>query len=210
MCKSCNYPALRGEVRVNYTPVGQAESMRRQVELFACLCNRGECEEWQTAAFTEVHRQEGAIAQFTLFSNKLQEPIVLSDTHDQWHNVSQTLKRSCGAVCTPIERCASSVSFTVLHSPPKYVNTLAIKGFLFQIYTWASWKILYLEKQGFIHVWLSLGSRSMYICFNSECNSDLTCFTLACLMKSWPLLYAEWMETQWFFLFCFALTYCNL
>lgn len=132
MCKSCNYPALRGEVRVNYTPVGQAESMRRQVELLACLCNRGECEEWQTAAFTEVHRQEGAIAQFTLFSNKLQEPIVWSDTHDQWHNVSQTLKRSCGAVCTPIERCASSVSFTVLHSPPKYVNTLAIKGFLFR------------------------------------------------------------------------------
>lgn len=45
MCKSCNYNGLTGEVRLNYTPVGQAESMRRQVELPACLCNRGECEE---------------------------------------------------------------------------------------------------------------------------------------------------------------------
>lgn len=109
MCKSCNYTALTGEVRLNYTPVGQAESMRRQVELHACLCNSGECEEWQrveTGADVQrlsqrfTGRREEPPPSSTLFSNKLQEEIVWSDTHDKWHDVSQTLKHSYGAVCT--------------------------------------------------------------------------------------------------------------
>lgn len=109
MCKSCNYTALTGKVRLNYTPVGQAESMRRQVELHACLCNSGECEEWQrpeTGADAQQlsHRftgtREESPTSFTLFSSELQEQIVWSDTQDKWHDVSQTIKRSCGAVCT--------------------------------------------------------------------------------------------------------------
>lgn len=78
-----------------------------------------------------IGRRERPPTSFTLFSNKLQVQIMWSDTHDKWHDVSQTVKHSVAFVHfskPPIKLCRSSFSFTALHSHPGYIITSANKG----------------------------------------------------------------------------------
>lgn len=203
MCKSCNYTALTGEVRLNYTPVGQAESMRRQVELHACLCNRGECEEWQrpeTGADAQQLSQsftgtrEESPPSFTLFSSRLQEQIVWSDTEDKWGDVSQTLKHSCGAVCT-CHPATNQAAWILLQ-----LHSSAFPSRVCQHFCHQRWRrftlqqvcmILYWLKQVFIHAWLSLRPRSGYICCVNLIwfTQQITCFFTS--LKSWPLIFTN-------------------
>lgn len=48
-------------------------------------------------------RREEPPTSFTLFSSKLQVQIMWSDTHDNWHDVSQTLKHSRRGGCTVLQ-----------------------------------------------------------------------------------------------------------
>lgn len=177
MCKSCNYTALTGEVRLNYTPVAQAESRRRQVELQACLCNRGECEEWQrpeTGAEVQqlserfTGRREESPPSFTLFS-KLQEQIVWGDTHNKWHGFSDTEPLLWGCLYMSPSHQMSSVdppSASLFCIPVRSMSSL-LPSKAEEVHTRAC------LCDFCIHVWLSLGSRSGYICFNSERNSEI-------------------------------------